>query len=64
LLDEQYPILIRCIGNSEPLGNEWFPIICRAMNTAFANSCPHTTPRQIQAFAIAGQKLRLKKPED
>ena len=64
LLDKQYLVLIRCICNSEPLGQAWFPIICRAMNTGFSNSCPHTTPRQIQAFAIAGQKLRLKKPED
>ncbi|EIM64765.1 type I-E CRISPR-associated protein Cse1/CasA [Desulfobacter postgatei] len=63
LLDEQYLILIRCIGNSEPLGQAWFSVICRAMNIAYINNCPHTTPRQIQAFAIAAQKLRLKKPD-
>jgi CRISPR system Cascade subunit CasA len=64
LLDEKYLILIRCIGVQKTMGQEWFPIICRAMNIAFTNSCPHSTPRQIQAFAIAGKKLRLKKPEE
>ncbi len=28
---------------------------------AFAQTCPHTTPRQIQAFAKARQKLTLSK---
>ncbi len=63
VLDRQHEILINCINESEPLDQKWFPVIRRAMDAAFHHACSHTTPRQIQAFAKARQKLRLKKPE-
>ncbi len=63
-LDQHYLVLIHCVSESEPLNQKWYSIIRRAMDSAFSEACPHTTPRQIQAFARAGKNLRLKKPEE
>lgn len=62
-LDKEHHVLIRCAGEQALLHQEWFAVIRRDMAAAFSHACPHTTPRQIQAFAGARRKLRLKKPE-
>ena len=62
-LDKRYTVLIQCIDEENPLHQKWFSVVRQAMGEAFTHACPHTTPRQIQAFARARQKLRLKKPD-
>ncbi len=62
-LDKRYEVLINCVNESTSLDQKWFSVIRRTMDAAFSHACPHTTPRQILAFAKARQKLRLKKPE-
>lgn len=63
-LDRCYDVLLSSTSEFLPLNDQWVPAVRRAMYGAFAHACPHTTPRQIQAFANARQKLRLKKPQD
>lgn len=62
-LDRQYSILINTAVDQKSLNDAWYPLILRSMKSAFNQACPHTTPRQIQAFARAEKKLRLKKAE-
>lgn len=65
ILDSHYQDLINCaISQEDKLNNIWYPIVRRAMEDAYAFACPHTTPRQIQAFALGRSKLRLKKFEE
>lgn len=60
-LDKHYRRLLEAAqDHSQPLSDVWHPIVVDAMEKAFAQSCPHTTPRQIQAFAKTKQKLKLK----
>lgn len=46
------------------LNDTWYPVVRMAMQEAYQRTCPHTTPRQIQAYAQGLRKLRLKKLED
>lgn len=63
-LDNNYNVLIETVNRQNALSDHWYKIIRRAMENAFSQSCPHTTPRQIRAFSKGRLKLRLKKPEE
>ncbi len=64
-LDREYRVLLCAVNEEQPLGETWYPRVRKAMDSAFEYACPHSAPRQIQAFAKAKQeKLRLQKPED
>ncbi len=60
-LDTQYGNLIR-VACSDTLGLDdgWRQTVEKAMREAYAFACPHTTPRQIQAYAHGLRFLRLK----
>ena len=51
-LDTSADILIACVleGDSS-IPSRWIPVIQRALLAAYSQTCPHTTPRQIQAYA-------------
>lgn len=63
-LDRQYDVLEDSINKELSLNDRWYLTIRRAMDSAFNHACAHTTSRQIQAFAIGSQQLRLKKFEE
>jgi CRISPR system Cascade subunit CasA len=46
------------------LNDTWYPVVRTALQGAYKRTCPHTTPRQIQAFAQGLMKLRLKKLQE
>ena len=58
-LDYYYKILIDLANNGEELV-EWKRRLYRAMNGAYYETCPHETPRQIQAFSKSKGRLMLK----
>jgi CRISPR system Cascade subunit CasA len=58
-MDQAYPQLIEATGSDNGLG-DWHNLVQRTVNDAYAQTCPHETPRQIQAFALAQRHLRLK----
>lgn len=55
-LDAKSKILIDT-DNFIDVDREWDNIIKTAMHNAYAFACPHTTPRQIQAFAAGKRRL-------
>ncbi len=60
--DSQHDVLIRAASNLHAdLNTTWYPIVKQAMLDAYERTCPHKTPRQIQAYAQGLQKLQLKK---
>ena len=64
-LDSRYSVLIETAGNpNKKIGDTWYREVRRAMFEAYDHTCPHETPRQIQAFAKGMQMLRLGKPEE
>lgn len=58
-LDAQYEILVEIGCSDDPDLGRWRPVVLRAMREAYSSACPHTTPRQIQAFAQGGRLLNL-----
>jgi len=51
-LDAQSQTLTACaIQDDAALAEKWLPIIRIALHTAYERTCPHETPRQIQAYA-------------
>lgn len=61
-LDKRYRRLLEVAEDHfQDMDEVWCPIIVDAMENAFAQTCPHTTPRQIQAFAKARLRLTLSK---
>jgi CRISPR system Cascade subunit CasA len=64
-LDGRHERLIEAVaGSGRPLGETWYPIVRTVVEEAYAAVCPRMTPRQIQAFALGRQELRLHKPEE
>lgn len=63
-LDKNYEILINCAQDDISLNGAWYTTIRTAMEYSLSQSCPHKTPRQIQAFAKAKRNMRLKKIEE
>jgi CRISPR system Cascade subunit CasA len=65
ILDRHFTVLIDSSSNAGIFLNDtWYPIVRKALNDSYSAACPHATPRQIQAFAIGQQKLRLKKIDE
>lgn len=57
-LDSQYSVLVDCaLKRGTEIEDRWGPVAHRAAAHAYAATCPHTTPRQIQAFAKGRQEL-------
>ncbi len=51
-LDSQSSILvIAAIQDDSSVSMQWVPIIRQALHDAYSQTCPHETPRQIQAYA-------------
>ena len=64
-LDNRFGALVEAASTpAAELNTAWYPIVRAAMEDAYAHACPHTTPRQIQAFAHGRQKLRLQKLQE
>lgn len=63
ILDNLYSVLVQAISGQTSLEEQWYRQVRFAMEKAYAQSCGHTTARQIRAFARGREKLRLKKPE-
>jgi CRISPR system Cascade subunit CasA len=55
-LDNKYKSLIGIANNNDKL-DEWLELLFKTMLRTYEDSCPHQTPRQIQAFAIGKKKL-------
>ncbi len=63
-LDLHYRGLIDAASDARAaLSSDWYPTVRGAMEDAYSFTCPHETPRQIQAYAQGLRALRLKKPE-
>jgi len=60
-LDAQYEILVEIACSDEPDLDGWHGVVLRAMRDAYQVACPHTSPRQIQAFAQGNRSLYLPK---
>lgn len=60
--------LLRLAGAPESVGDlkttDWGAALQDAAHAAYEFSCPRQTPRQIEAFAVGRQNLRLPKLED
>ncbi len=50
-------------GPAASLDNTWLPCVRTAMQIAYERACPHETPRQIQAYAIGLDRLRMRGTE-
>jgi len=62
MLDTQHGRLIDAGNDMDAiLDRVWYPIVRDAMEAAYAFACPHTTPRQIEAFAQGTKALKLNK---
>lgn len=65
ILDRRFTVLLESSSNAGIFLNDtWYPIVRKAAHEAYRVTCPHTTPRQIQAFALGQQKLKLKKLDE
>ncbi len=52
ILDSSFSILVRiALKDDMDMNAQWAPIIAETLHTAYAQTCPHVTPRQIQAYA-------------
>ncbi|MGR3174805.1 MAG: type I-E CRISPR-associated protein Cse1/CasA [Candidatus Scalindua sp.] len=58
-LDNHYKLLID-LANMEDELDKWIRLLYRAINGAYYETCPHETPRQIQAFSKSKGRLMLK----
>jgi hypothetical protein len=64
-LDGQHGVLLEIARDLKSrLAEAWYPVVRKAMHSAYAYVCPCGTPREISAFAKARERLRLKKPEE
>lgn len=63
-LDAQYGALLNAAAELADLNVVWHPLVRDAMEEAYRRTCPHQTPRQIQAYAQGLRKLHLKKLVD
>jgi len=64
ILDSSYRILLQVASSQDlTLAERWYPVVQEAMEQAYDATCPHETPRQIQAFAHGRKSLRVKKPD-
>ena len=64
-LDIRYQQLVDAANDmTVALDEVWHPVVKTAMECAYAFACPHTTPRQIEAFARGRKVLKLKRFED
>ncbi len=51
-MDKKSSLLTDCaVAENDLLSKQWIPLIRAAMRAAYAQTCPHETPRQIQAYA-------------
>lgn len=65
ILDENWNILLNAAVTPKVfLNDQWYAIVKNAAREAYYAACPHTTPRQIQAFTLGKQKLKLKKLDE
>ena len=65
ILDGSHGELITAAGdNSEEALDPWHDRLRSALRDSYASACPHTTPRQIQAFAAGRRKLYLKRTDN
>lgn len=55
-LDSCYKLLLDIANKNNKL-DEWLKLLFNTMLRTYEDSCPHQTPRQIQAFAIGKRKL-------
>lgn len=67
-VEQHVPLLLRLVGDPDTVGDlkatEWGKTLRTAAHAAYEFSCPKQTPRQIEAFAIGRQYLRLPLPKD
>ncbi|MCK5148237.1 type I-E CRISPR-associated protein Cse1/CasA [bacterium] len=63
-LDSKYNVLIDNANSEDTKNEKWYKVIRNTMIEAYKFACPHTTPRQIQAFSIGRRRLNLKKPQE
>jgi CRISPR system Cascade subunit CasA len=67
-LDRRCETLANCVATgAERMKEEWHPVVHAAMRTAYSQTCPHETPRQIEAYAQGWQILKAwkdKKEQD
>ena len=57
-LDQQYPLLLE-IAEAGGRLTRWHKLLKSAMHRVYREACPHTTPRQIQAFVEGQRRLSL-----
>jgi CRISPR system Cascade subunit CasA len=67
-LDRESPLLLALVGKPLSIaysekGNPWGDLVREAAREAYEATCPHQTPRQIQAFAEGLKKLSVPKPK-
>lgn len=70
-LDLQRQLLLELVRDPSPLGSKnfgegddpWSLAVRRAALAAYDHTCPRTTPRQIQAYALGLRRLRPKSPK-
>ncbi|MDD3545404.1 MAG: type I-E CRISPR-associated protein Cse1/CasA [Kiritimatiellae bacterium] len=62
-LDAESLILQSCVADDGRLFQTWMPIIHSALLAAYDRTCPHETPRQIQAYAQGLKVLQAWKKE-
>lgn len=55
-LDNNYQVLINLANEQQEL-DKWKKLLYSAMHEAYKQTCPHETPRQIQAFTKGKKKL-------
>ena len=67
-IEQHVPILLRLAGKPEDVGplpeSGWGHLVRTTAQEAYEATCPHQTPRQIEAYAIGRQQLHLTKPKD
>lgn len=64
-LDRQHAALLGVAADPcGRLAETWYPIVRRAMQNAYAYVCPRGTAREIEAFALGRERLRLRRPEE
>ncbi len=62
-LNNEYKLLLDIANDADDL-SEWKKLLFNAALNAYTDSCPHQTPRQIQAFAIGKRGLFKKNKKD
>ncbi len=57
-LDQQYELLIELAEGTKRL-EPWTKLLRQVMHEAYEIACPHTTPRQIEAYVTGRRQLAL-----